>query len=1192
MTDSLLQGFVQWRIKRLQVFNWGTFSNIHDIPISTTGFLFVGASGSGKSTLLDALVTLLFPNPAYNAAAREGEGRRSDRSLLTYVRGAWSTQTDAEATGGPRAKVQYLRREATFSAVAATLVDTCGAETTLMLVACIRKSANEESAINRQYFIINGAYSFNKADFEGFVKSQFDWRWLKSRLPELTSFTRFNAYMDAFCDRFGIRHPAALKLLAKAQSAKNLGDLNTFLRTFMLEEPRTFEMADRLTAEFDDLSKAHQEVLTAKEQCRILTEARSAWDKWRLETLRRETLERERDALPWWVEETKRRLLAEELPKLTARREDAERAKRTAEGELDAADKRLEDLRLQHAQAGGAAIARLVERIENLRGELARVEVKERSARRSAAALGRALPDQSAAWPGFVEQMRAVVEAEASAADGRRARLYELAGDEREKKKAFEETVAEVQSLRARPSNIPAKNLDLRAELARDLGLSEEDLPFAGELLQVKPDEAGWQGAMERVLHNFALSILVDDRHYPAFTELLEKKRLHGRVVYYRVRAARDFDGFFRPRSIASKLDYKTGPWFKWLAAECAARFPHLCAETLDEFRRVDQAVTRAGQVKHSAERHEKDDRTAVDDRRRWVTGFSNKEKLAAYEEDARRLADAVSAIQKEIRALEAETKSAQDRLAAASALINTEWAEIDAAGCRGRLQGAEEKLAALTNENSELKRLDDEIRRAESLKRARMKALADAGADLENALRAVAKNSEETKRAQKTLERLAAAAAAGGTQRPVVEAFTALDHRATDSGTLVLTLENLPDRRGALTDAVNEELSDAKQKQTLHAAGVTGKFAEYLAKYPGATAELDDTLEAAPEFFRKLDEIEKDGLPRHERRFKELLETQSLQHFTTLNHELKKARTDIISRMDMVNASLADAPYSRLADGDTHLRIEVKDLRLADVEAFRAELGELIQNAWSEDVTDAEAEARYQSIARFVDRFKSADAADQEWRRTVLDVRRHVAFTAVELNAAGEVIETYFSGSGKSGGQRQKLTTTCLAAALRYQLMSDAASGCAEESLPVFAPVILDEAFDKADSEFTDISMNIFRRFGFQMIVATPEKSVVTLEPYIGGAYYVVMENRRHSSGLAVTYDDATGRLDFKRLYAPVPKAAPKLKDNGVKDDAALGGLDALMAAAASELLETERDASEEPPAPPPSLFGSEPSS
>lgn len=152
-------------------------------------------------------------------------------------------------------------------------------------------------------------------------------------------------------------------------------------------------------------------------------------------------------------------------------------------------------------------------------------------------------------------------------------------------------------------------------------------------------------------------------------------------------------------------------------------------------------------------------------------------------------------------------------------------------------------------------------------------------------------------------------------------------------------------------------------------------------------------------------------------------------------------------------------------------------------------------------------------------------DPEDQRWRKLVLDVRQHVNFTAYEMDEAGNVLETYLSGSGKSGGQRQKLTTTCLAAALRYQL------GNSEEGLLVFAPVILDEAFDKADSDFTDLSMNIFRRFGFQMIVATPEKSIVTLEPYIGGAFYVVMKDRMHSSGLSVRYDEETQKLDFEHM-------------------------------------------------------------
>jgi uncharacterized protein YPO0396 len=44
----------QFRMTCLQVFNWGTFSGLHEIPISERGFLIVGPSGAGKSTLLDA----------------------------------------------------------------------------------------------------------------------------------------------------------------------------------------------------------------------------------------------------------------------------------------------------------------------------------------------------------------------------------------------------------------------------------------------------------------------------------------------------------------------------------------------------------------------------------------------------------------------------------------------------------------------------------------------------------------------------------------------------------------------------------------------------------------------------------------------------------------------------------------------------------------------------------------------------------------------------------------------------------------------------------------------------------------------------------------------------------------------------------------------------------------------------------
>jgi len=79
---------------------------------------------------------------------------------------------------------------------------------------------------------------------------------------------------------------------------------------------------------------------------------------------------------------------------------------------------------------------------------------------------------------------------------------------------------------------------------------------------------------------------------------------------------------------------------------------------------------------------------------------------------------------------------------------------------------------------------------------------------------------------------------------------------------------------------------------------------------------------------------------------------------------------------------------------------------------------------------------------------------------------------------------------------------------------------------VPMYAPVVLDEAFDKADNEFTALAMNIFTNFGFQMVVATPLKSVMTLEPFIGGACFVDISDRRVSGVLLIEYDGDRQRL------------------------------------------------------------------
>ena len=100
------------------------------------------------------------------------------------------------------------------------------------------------------------------------------------------------------------------------------------------------------------------------------------------------------------------------------------------------------------------------------------------------------------------------------------------------------------------------------------------------------------------------------------------------------------------------------------------------------------------------------------------------------------------------------------------------------------------------------------------------------------------------------------------------------------------------------------------------------------------------------------------------------------------------------------------------------------------------------------------------------------------------------------------------------SGGQQQKLVIFCLAAALRYQLASP------DDPVPSYGTVVLDEAFDKADVRYTRMAMDVFVEFGFQMVLATPQKLLQTIEPYVGGITTVNNPTRRHTLIADVTWD------------------------------------------------------------------------
>ena len=1099
----------QFRMRRLQIFNWGTFSDLHDIRIAEEGFLFIGRSGSGKSTLLDALSALLVPPQwlVFNAAAREGEKGRHDRHWISYLRGAWADQTD-DSSG--EIAPQYLRPGSTWTALAVEFSNAAGQTINLVQIHWLRGSSCRAQDVRQHYVIAERPF-----DIAGDLKTfDLDLRALKQQLTDVRHFETFSAYAEHFRRLLGIESEMALRLLHKTQSAKNLGDLNVFLRDYMLDRPPTFEVAERLVEEFAELDAAHQAVVTARRQIDTLRPARDNHERYLLNLEQQTRLEGLRNGVDAYRDQSRLRLLEKEIERLSTQDQGLEAQERR---ELEALNNHRTQLALleeQHREQGGGHIQELDQERNAAVQQRDDRMAKRRQAEAACKTLDRRLADSPQGFAEQAAEARGVLESREAtgqiADEQRDALTARLRVAERE----FGNARREVEAMKRQSSNIPDHMLELRRRITGGVGLMEDALPFAGELIEVRQDAAEWQGAAERVLRGFALALLVEERHYAAVSTFVNETILRQRLIYHRVAPDAVSAGTqISIRSLFNKLRLKDNAYRPWLEAELRRRFDYACVDNMRDFRQAERAVTREGQIRHGKSRHEKDDRRAIDDRADWVLGFDNSEKRKLYERRAQQFAEEIGTVNRELTLLKEARAKREDRLMACQTLANLQWQEIDVAAVLDRIQMLDKSLSELRSGNRVLQELDGRIQQ----QRSRLKEI-EATLDGTRANRiAIRKANGEHGRDLEELRARSSSAVLTDAQRQ------GLAERFEPEGKQ-LTLKNLENQRTQVERNLTSEIEGHRVAQNDLKQAIEKCFSRFLGEWREHAADLDDTLASAPEFMALLERLEHDGLPNYEQRFFEMLRVQSTERLAALNTHLTEARKEIRARMEQVNDSLSQAEFG----SGTHLEIKVSDRNLEEVITFRGQVKQVLDNAWLADPEGAE--ARFTILRDLVNKLGSAESEHQRWRELVLDVRQHVEFIGREYDTAGREVEIYRTGAGKSGGQREKLATTCLAAALRYQL------GGSDSGLPLYAPVVLDEAFGKADNEFTELAMRIFAKFGFQMIVATPLKSVMTLEPFIGGACFVDISERKRSATLLIEYDRQHRRLNLpQKLHGEI---------------------------------------------------------
>ncbi|EMY35367.1 hypothetical protein D477_004676 [Arthrobacter crystallopoietes BAB-32] len=1080
-----------FRLRRLELLNWGTFhQGVRTFRLDGENSLLTGDIGSGKSTVVDAITTLLLPanRIEYNKAAG---AQKKERSLMSYVRGYHkSTRT----TAGDNSKPVALRGPGSYSVVLGVFHH-AGLDKTVSLAITLW-AVQEAGQPNRFYSLAETEQAIAR-DFADFGKDPAKLK-KKLRAAGVTVHDSFEPYAAAFRRQFGISGSQAMELFHRTVSMKQVENITHFVRTNMLEQDDIASRIKNLIGHFDDLKKAHDAVLRAKDQIQRLTPIRDGAARHEDLAQREQRGRLQRDQLhPWFTARKLELSLAheQELERTGSRLEDEQEK---LQAELTRLAHELSGIQEDIRTNGGGRLAALDADISRLAEEARAQRSRFDSYTTAAEALGLRTPEDQVLFDGNAARLAEVEDSLRAENTGLQDSRTAASQQRNEASARADELRAELKSLQSRQNLMPRTQLELRRRLCEGTGIPEAELPFAGELLKVRDEEAAWEGAAERTLRGFALSLLVPAAHYAAVTGWVDRTHLGNRLVYLKVGPA----GAHRtaePGTLAAKIVLKPATEFRnFLLEELATRFDHVCCDSLEDFRRYPKAVTLNGQLKGGRGRHEKDDRQALSDRRHYVLGWDNHAKISRFHA--------------ELEEAQGQLRSAENRIAtldAALGQLGRQWQHL------GTVRGVQDfgaiawqltsrRIEELKTEKAALEAASNVLQQLTAREAETRQHLDRANAKARTMYERIGRNKSD-------LDKI---------REAIAECRTILvETPLTNDGGLLGELQDLALRalgEAELTykntdrteAAVRSDLSsaiDALAKQLARAAESTVRLmAEFRNKYPEETTEIDAALDAAGEYNRLLDQLVDNDLPRFEAHFKDSLNQNTIHEVVAFNAFLESRRQDIVKRIGEINQSLAGIEYNP----GRHIQLEHQNTTDMDVREFGADLRACSEGTLGDE--DQYSEQKFLQVEKLVSRFRGREgltSLDERWTAKVTDVRNWFTFSASEKwTETGEEHEHFTDSGGKSGGQKEKLAYTILAAALAFQFGLGRVPGHGSRTGAgrSFRFVVIDEAFGRGSDESARYGLELFKRMKLQLLIVTPLQKIHVIEPYVANVGFV----------------------------------------------------------------------------------------
>lgn len=485
------------------------------------------------------------------------------------------------------------------------------------------------------------------------------------------------------------------------------------------------------------------------------------------------------------------------------------------------------------------------------------------------------------------------------------------------------------------------------------------------------------------------------------------------------------------------------------------------------------------------------------------------------------RLATEITRLDRQIQSVEEMVIQLRTQQAAAERVRQVPNFDAIDFGAHAREKDALEREKKSLEDNNEVvrtlrervKAIEDECATLESCRDAAVKAEERADNELKNGRQLIAN--------AKT--RLAASRADGSLTRHQ----GVFDDIRAALGRQEVTAATLVEIEQTFNVAQNAEVSRLRTELTPLTNGLLEAMNLYLRQFPGDQADLTVGVEYLSSFGTLYEQIRRDDLPRHEARFKEHMNEKVIHEIGLLNGAFQSERTEIVSKVNLLNQSLRQLEYRP----GTFMRLEPREVRDPEIIGFRDALRECLAGTF--EGTLAADEARYVRIEKLLVRLRD----ETRWCEKVTDVRRWFDFAARELDAQTERERAYYEDStGQSGGEKAKLAFTILVAAIAYQYDLDPMRPASDR----FRFVVVDEMFSKVDDQYAEYALELFKRFGLQLLIVAPldSKARVT-EPHVGCYLHVVKDLQTNCSEI---FSMTAREFDEAVVNAPSPDAGAEV--------------------------------------------------